>query len=90
MHSPNQLMGNSKHRILQWSCRGIRPRYEKLLLLLTLLRPSVFCLQETYLKPDKNYTFKGFSTYNHIHSVCLRASSILPGALFLFVHLYLT
>ena len=67
-------MGRSKQRIIQWNCRGIRPRYEELLLLLTLLRPSVFCLQETYLKPEDTFTFKGFNTYNHIHSDCLRAS----------------
>ena len=67
-------MGSSKQRIIQWNCRGIRPRYEELLLLLTLLRPSVFCLQETYLKPEDNFTFKNFKTYNHIHSDCLRAS----------------
>ena len=64
----------SKQRIIQWNCRGIRPRYEELLLLLTLLRPSVFCLQGTYLKPEDTFTFKGFNTYNHIHSDCLRAS----------------
>ena len=78
-------MGSSKYRLIQWNCRGIKPRYEELLLLLTLLRPSVFCLQEllrpsvfclqeTYLKPEDNFTFKSFNTYNHIHSDCLRAS----------------
>ena len=67
-------MGSSKQRIKQWNCRGIRPRYEELLLLLTLLRPSIFCLQETYLKPEDNFTFKNFKTYNHIHPDCLRAS----------------
>ena len=67
-------MGSSKQRIIQWNCRCIRPRYEELLLLLTLLRPSVFCLQKTYLKPEDTFTFKGFNTYNHIHSDCLRAS----------------
>ena len=75
-------MGSSKQRIIQWNCRGIRPRYEELLLLLTLLRPSVFCLQETYLKPEDTFTFKGFNTYNHIHSDCLRAS----GGSSIFVH----
>ena len=45
-----------------------------MLLLLTLLRPSVFCLQETYLKPEDNFTLKNFNTYHHIHSDCLRAS----------------
>ena len=69
-------MGSSKHRIIQSNCRGIRPRYEELLLLLTLLRPSVFCLQETFLKPDNNFTFKGLTTYNHIHSDCRRASGV--------------
>ena len=75
-------MGSSKQRIIQWNCRGITPRYEELLLLLTLLRPSVFCLQETYLKPEDTFTFKGFNTYNHIHSDCLRAS----GGSSIFVH----
>ena len=75
-------MGSSKQRIIQWNCRGIRPRYEELLLLLTLLRPSVFCLQETYLKPEDTFTFKSFNTYNYIHSDCLRAS----GGSSIFVH----
>ena len=75
-------MGSSKQRIIQWNCRGIRPRYEELLLLLTLLRPSVFCLQETYIKPEDTFTFKGFNTCNYIHSDCLRAS----GGSLIFVH----
>ena len=44
------------------------------MLLLTLLGPSVFCLQETFLKTDDNFTFKGFNVYNHIHCDCARAS----------------
>ena len=72
----------SKHKIIQWNCRGLRPRYEELILLLTLLRPSVFCLQETYQKAEDTFTFKGFNTYNHIHTDCLRAS----GGSSIFVH----
>ena len=64
-------MDKSKQRIIQWNCRGIKPRYEELLL--SLLGPSVFCLQETFLKTD-NFTFKGFNVYNHIHCDCARAS----------------
>ena len=64
----------SKYKIIQWNCRGVKPRFEELLLLLSLLRPSVFCLQETFLKPNDTFTFKGFNVYNHIHSDCLRAS----------------
>ena len=44
------------------------------MLLLTLLGPSVFCPQETFLKTDDNFTFKGFNVYNHIHCDCARAS----------------
>ena len=74
----------SKHKIIQWNSRGLRPRYEKLILLLTLLRPSVFCLQETYLKAENTCTFKGFNTYNHIHADCLTACGGSP----IFVHSY--
>ena len=72
----------SNHKIIQWNCRGLRPRYEELILLLTLLRPSFFCPQETYQKAEDTFTCKGFNTYNHIHSDCLRAS----GGSSIFVH----
>ena len=64
----------SKYKIIQWNCRGVKPRFEELLLLLSLLRPSVFCLQETFLKRNDTFTLKGFNIYNHIHLDCLRAS----------------
>ena len=50
-----------KSKIIQWNCRGLKPNYNEVLLLLTLVRPSVFCLQETFLKPDDNITFKGYN-----------------------------
>ena len=40
-----------KHKIIQWNCRGLKSNYNEILLLLTLLNPPVFCLQETFLKP---------------------------------------
>ena len=49
----------SKHKIIQWNCRGLRPHYEELILLLTLLRPSGFYLQETYLQTEDTFTSKG-------------------------------
>ena len=64
----------SKHKIMQWNCRGLGPRYEELILLLTLLGPSVFCLRETCLKAGGTFTFKGFDACSRIHSGCLRAS----------------
>ena len=36
--------------------------------------PSVFCFQETFLKPDDNILLKGFNMYNYIHTDCLRPS----------------
>ena len=57
-----------KHKLIQWNCCGLKPNYNETLFLLTLLSPSVFCLQETFLKSEDNITFKGFSMYNYIHT----------------------
>ena len=39
---------NSNHRTIQWNCRGLRSNYNDILLLLSLLSPLDFCLQETF------------------------------------------
>ena len=36
--------------------------------------PSLFCFQETFLKPDDYISLKGFNIYNYIHTDCLRPS----------------
>ena len=38
-----------KNKIIQWNCRG----YE-VSLLISEYNPSIFCFQETFLKPDDN------------------------------------
>ena len=65
---------DGKHGIVQWNCRGLGPRYEELVWLLTLLGPSVFCLREACLKAEDGFTSKGFNACSRIHSDCLRAS----------------
>ena len=47
-----------KTKIVHWNCRGLKPNYNEILLLLSLLKPSVFCLQETFLKQEDNKTLK--------------------------------
>ena len=54
------------HRILQWNCRGIKPNYNEILLMLNKHNPSCFCLQETFLKSNDQITFKNYSIYNHM------------------------
>ena len=63
-----------KHKIIQWNCRGLKPKFDEISLLFLQHNPSVFCLQETFLKPDDKVTLKGFNIYNHIHSECQRPS----------------
>ena len=63
-----------KHKIIQWNCRGLKPKLDEISLLLTQQKPSVFCLQETFLKPDDTITLKGFNIYNYIHNDCQRSS----------------
>ena len=47
-----------KHRIIQWKCRGMKPNYKEVSLLISEYNPSVFCFQETFLKPDDNISLK--------------------------------
>ena len=61
------------YSLLQWNCRGIKANYDEVLLLMSKYNPSVFCLQETFLKTSDNMTFKNYSMYNHIHENSNRA-----------------
>ena len=50
------------------------PNYNEVSLLISEYNPSVFCFQETFLKPDDNISLKGFNVYNYVHTDCLRPS----------------
>ena len=65
-----------KHKIIQWNCPGLKPNYNEVSLLISKYNPSVFCFQETFLKPDDNILLKGFNVYtsNCVHTDCLRPS----------------
>ena len=63
-----------KHKIIQWNCRGLKPNYNEVSLLIYEYNPSVFCFQETFLKPDDNISLRGFNIYNYVHTDCLRPS----------------
>ena len=63
-----------KHKIIQWNCRGLKPNFNEVSLLISEYNPSVFCFQETFLKPDDNISLKGFNIYNYVHTDCLRPS----------------
>ena len=40
-----------ERRIVQWNCRGLKPDYGGVSLLISECSPSVFCFQETFLEP---------------------------------------
>ena len=50
-------------RLLQWNIQGFQANRDELDTLISLVHPSVICLQETFLRESKNITFKGFSSY---------------------------
>ena len=62
-----------KKSIIQWNCRGLKANYNEILILTTLLSPTVFCLQETFLK-NTDINFKNYSLYNHIATENQKAS----------------
>ena len=59
-----------KHKIIQWNCRGLKTKFEEICVLQQEENPSVFCLQETFLKTVDNISLKGFNSYHHIHTDC--------------------
>ena len=63
-----------KKSIIQWNCRGLKANYNEIVILTTLLSPTVFCLQETFLKNTDNINFKNYSLYNHIATENQKAS----------------
>ena len=63
-----------KNKIIQWNCRGLKPNYNEVSLLISEYNPSVFCFQEIFLKPDDNISLRGFNIYNYVHTDCLRPS----------------
>ena len=65
---------DSKHKIIQWNCRGLKPNYNEVSLLISEHKPSIFCFQDTFLKPDDNISLKGFNTINYVHTECMRPS----------------
>ena len=63
-----------KHKIIQWNCRGLKTKFEEICVLQQEENPSVFCLQETFLKTVDNISLKGFNSYHHIHTDCQKPS----------------
>ena len=62
------------NKLIQWNCRGLKANFNELLLLLTGLRPSVICFEETFLKPSDNLDIRGYTLYNLIHQAGDKAS----------------
>jgi len=62
--------------IVQWNIRGLQANREDLNIVLSHLHSSIFCLQETFLKKSKIYTFKGFCCY---HSYATEVNGIAHG-----------
>ena len=61
-------------KIIQWNCRGLKPNFNELLILIMSLCPAVVCLQETFLKSDDNINMRDFTLYNFIKTTGERAS----------------
>jgi len=62
--------------ILQWNIRGLQANREELDLLFSNSDPTVICLQETFLKENKNINFKHYSSY---HRHASEANGIVHG-----------
>jgi exonuclease III len=76
--------------IIQWNCRGFKPNFEELKLIISESNAQIICLQETFLKDSDTIGFKGFNMYNinrssiynnrPIGGVCLMIKKGIPHA----------
>ena len=39
-----------KHKIIQWNCRGLKPKFDEISLLVTQQKPSVFLSSRDFFK----------------------------------------
>ena len=63
--------------VIQWNCRGLRPNFDELTLLIVKYDPLAVCLQETFLKDTDNITVRGFNLYHKCHETENRAFQFL-------------
>ncbi|KAK6178180.1 hypothetical protein SNE40_012990 [Patella caerulea] len=54
--------------IIQWNCRGLKPNFNEVQLLIQKHNPLAICLQETFLRNSDTLSFRHFVGYHH-HSV---------------------
>ena len=52
--------------IIQWNCRGTKANLEEIELIISTFDPIAICLQETYVKPNDNFSIKGY-THSHYY-----------------------
>ena len=63
-----QTSSSKTHNIIQWNCCGIKPNFNELLILISLLNPTTICLQETFLKENHNPKTLNYEQYHYIHN----------------------
>ena len=59
---------NKDIAVVQWNCRGLKPNYEEIKRFMHDFNPLVFCLQETFLGPTDNITFRYYNIFNKCSS----------------------
>jgi len=56
------------NKFIQWNCRGLRPNFDELNLLIQTHNPIAVCLQETFLKDTDSISMRGFNLYHKFHN----------------------
>ena len=50
------------NKVFQWNCRGLRPNFDKLSLLIVSHNPLAVCFQETFLKETDVITVRDLTS----------------------------
>lgn len=76
-------------KFLQWNCHSIRHKKNDIITLINKYKPSIFAVQETWLKPGSNFRIPGFSCLRDDRSDGYAGSAILVSRNVIFKQLSL-
>ena len=64
--------------VIQWNCRGLRPNFDDLSLLVVKHYPLAVYLQETFLKDTDNITVRGLTSIINARKLKIEPLGVFP------------
>ena len=64
--------------VIQWNCRGLRPNFDELSILVVKYNPLAICLQETFLKDTDNIMLGDLTSIINARKLKIEPLGVFP------------